>query len=330
MKYKQLTYEQRYQIYACSKAGWLLETIAKEVGVHRSTIYREKMRNSGLRGYRPKQAHQMAVERKKEAEKQIKLTPYLKFEIAKKLREDWSPEQISGYFDRHNIKVVSHQTIYKYIYEDYLKGGTLYQHLRHAKKKKKKRYGSRDTRGQIKNKIMIDQRPNIVEKRSRIGDWEGDTMIGKNQKGTIVTLVERKSKFMLACSVSNKSEQKVSEAMVDLLWKYKDKVHTITTDNGKEFAGHEKVSRKLKAKFYFAHPYSSWERGLNENSNGLLRQYYPKKTDLRNITQGHIYPVLEKINNRPRKSLGYATPAEVFFGLIDGNMSQCQNVALAI
>jgi len=158
-----------------------------------------------LRGYRPKQAHQTAVERKKEAEKRIKLTPYLKFEIAKKLREDWSPEQISGYFERHNIKTVRHQAIYKYIYEDRLKGGALYKHLRHAKKKKKKRYGSNDTRGQIKNKVMIDQRPNIVEKKSRIGDWEGDTMIGKNQKGVIVTVVERKSKFMVACSVPDKS-----------------------------------------------------------------------------------------------------------------------------
>lgn len=329
MKYKQLTYEQRYQIYACSKAGWPLEAIAIEIGVHRSTVYREKMRNSGLRGYRPKQAHQMAVERKKEAEKRIVLTPYWKFEIAKKLRNDWSPEQISGYFERHNIKTISHQTIYKYVYEDRLKGGALYKHLRHAKKKKKKRYGSSDTRGQIKNKIMIDQRPEIVEKKSRIGDWEGDTIIGKNQKGVIVTLVERKSKFIVACSVPDKSEQKVSEAIVDSLWKYKNRVHTITTDNGKEFAGHEKVSRKLKAEFYFTHPYSSWERGLNENSNGLLRQYYPKKTDLRNIRQSQIDPVLEKINNRPRKSLGYATPAEVFFGLIDGNMSQYQNVALA-
>ncbi len=186
MKYQQLTYEQRYQIYACSKAGWSLKDIAVEVGVHRSTIYREKKRNKGLRGYRPKQANQMAAKRKKESKKRVTLTPYLKFEIAKNIREDWSPEQISGCFKKHRIASISHQAIYNFIQSDRIKGGTLYKHLRHSKKRKK-RYGSKELRGQIKNKIMIDERPAIVEQKSRIGDWEADTVIGKNQKGVIVT-----------------------------------------------------------------------------------------------------------------------------------------------
>lgn len=321
MKYKQLTYEQRYQIYACSKAGWQKKDIAIELGIHRSTIYREKKRNKGLKGYRPKQAHQTSIARKKIG-KNVKMTSYLKFEIATKLREDWSPEQISGYFKLHNICNISHQTIYDFIKQNKVNGGSLFKHLRQAKKKRRKRHGSTTLWGQIKNRTMIDERPDIVDKKVRIGDWEADTMIGKNGKSVILTLVERKSKFLIARPVKNRSEAEVSKMIISSLIQYKNKVHTITSDNGKEFAGHMKISKKLRAKFFFAHPYSSWERGLNENSNGLLRQYYPKKTNLGCLTQDCIDPVLEKINNRPRKTMDYATPAEVFFGLMNKDVSK--------
>ena len=177
---------------------------------------------------------------------------------------------------------------------------------------------------------MIDERPKIVDERSRIGDWEVDTVIGKDHKGVIVTAVERKSKYMIACPVPDKSEQVVSDALIQSLKPHRNKVFTITGDNGKEFAGHEKIAQNLKAKFYFAHPYRSCERAINENSNGLLRQYYPKKTDLRGIKKDDIIPVLEKINTRPRKTLGYATPKEVFFGLINSDNLQYQKVALII
>jgi IS30 family transposase len=328
MKYEQLTIEKRYQIYAYSKANWSQKDMAEELKVHRTTIYREKKRNKGLRGYRPQQATLMARERKKKARKRIKVTPYLKFMVAQKIREDWSPEQISGYFKKQQLLDISHQAIYTFVAEDRLGGGALYKHLRRANKKRKKQYGSTDARGQIKNRTMIDERPSIVDAKLRIGDWEADTVIGKNQKGVFVTMVERKSKFIVACPVSNKSETVVTNAMINSLHRYKNKVHTITVDNGKEFAGHEKIAKKLKAKMYFAHPYSSWERGLNENSNGLLRQYFPKKTDLRGIELSDINPVLEKINNRPRKTLDYATPKDVFFGQINSDNLGYQNVAL--
>ena len=319
MKYEHLTQEQRYQIYAYRKANLTQIETARELGVHKSTVCREIKRNRGLRGYRPQQAHKRSVARKLLARKYIKLTPYLKFLVAQKIREDWSPEQVSGYFKRHNIAHISHQTIYTYITQNRSGGGQLHKHLRRSSKKYKKRYGSSDSRGQIRNKTMIDERPKIVDEKTRIGDWEVDTVIGKQHNGVIVTMVERKSKYMLGCPVPNKSEPEVTNALILSLQPFKTKVHTVTSDNGKEFAGHEKVAKNLSAKFYFAHPYSSWERGLNENSNGLLRQYYPKKTDLRGIKLADMGPVLEKINNRPRKTLGYATPKELFFGLIDSD-----------
>ncbi len=328
MKYGQLTYEKRYQIYAYSKANWAQKEISVELNVHRTTIYREKKRNRGQRGYRPDQAHKIAQKRNQSAKKHVKMTPYARFIIAQKIRIEWSPEQIAGYFKRHQLLDISHQSIYALIQEDRKKGGILHKHLRRSSKKRKKRYGSTNHRGQIKNRTMIDERPKIVDKKSRIGDWEVDTIIGKDHKGVIVTAVERKSKYLIACPVPDKTEQVVTAALIDSLRSYKNKVHTLTGDNGKEFAGHEKIAKNLKAKFYFAHPYCSWERGLNENSNGLLRQYYPKKTDLRSIDRDDIIPVLEKINTRPRKTLGYATPKELFFGLIDSDNLQYQNVAL--
>jgi transposase, IS30 family len=189
--------------------------------------------------------------------------------------------------------------------------------LRRSGKKRKKQYGSISHRGQIKNRIMIDQRQKIVEQRSRIGDWEIDTIVGKNHKGIIVTAVERKSKYMIASPAPNKTEHIVTDALVNSLKPYKNKVHTLTSDNGRAFAGHNKIAQHLKAKFYFAHPYRSCERAINENSKGLLRQYYPKKTDLRDIKKDDIISILEKINASPRKTLGYATPKEVFFGQIN-------------
>ena len=328
MKYSHLTQEQRYQIYAFSKANWAQNMIADELQVDKSTISREIKRNKGLRGYRPQQAQKMADDRKLSARKHIKMTPYVKFMIAQKIRTEWSPEQISGYFRRHKLLNISHQAIYNFVQEDRLQGGSLYKHLRRSNKKRKKQYGAISSKGQIKNRIMIDERPAIVDKKSRIGDWEIDTVIGKNHKGVIVTAVERKSKYIVAVPVPNKSEQIVADALINSLKPYKHKVHTLTSDNGKEFTGHQKIAKNLKAQFYFARPYRSCDRAINENSNGLLRQYYPKKTDLRDVKSDDIIPVLEKINTRLRKTLGYATPKEVFFGQIPDNNLGYQSVAL--
>ena len=182
-----------------------------------------------------------------------------------------------------------------------------------CQKQRKKRYGMIDRRGMIPNRLSIDDRPAIVETRSRIGDWEADTIIGKNHRQAIVSIVERKTGFTLIRKVERKTAQAVSKAMTTLLKPYVSKVHTVTSDNGREFARHEEIAAALKADFYFAHPYSSWERGTNENTNGLIRQYFPKNRDFTTITQQEIDTAMERLNNRPRKRLGYQTPNQVFF-----------------
>ncbi len=223
-----------------------------------------------------------------------------------RLLEQWSPEQISGH------AAISPETVYQRVYANKRAGGLLWKNLR-SQKLRKKRYGKVERRGTISNRVSIDDRAAIVETRSRIGDWEADTVIGKNHRQAIVSIVERKTGFTLIQKVERKTALAVSQAMIGLLKPHRKKVHTITSDNGKEFAGHEEIASKLKANFYFAHPYSSWERGTNENTNGLIRQYFPKTRDFTTITQQEINMAMERLNNRPRKRLGYQTPNQVFF-----------------
>jgi len=310
--YSQLTQEQRYHISGLLKAGNTKSSIANEVGVHKSTISREINRNSGDRGYRPKQAHQFALDNKQQAEKRIKFTPALKQIVIEKIMLDWSPDQISGYLKKDGTADISHERIYQFILADKKAGGTLYTHLRHAGKKRKKRYGTKDRRGQIKNRVSIDERPKVVDKKERIGDWEGDTIIGSMQQKAIVTLVDRASLMTRIGPVATKHAEVVSAIMVALLKPMKDVSHTVTLDNGKEFAEHEKTAKSLNIDIYFAHPYSSWERGLNENTNGLIRQYIKKGSSFEGITDERIKFIENRLNNRPRKSLGYCTPNEVY------------------
>ncbi len=223
-----------------------------------------------------------------------------------KLLQQWSPEQISGHVG------ISPETVYQRVYADKRAGGLLWKNLR-CQKLRKKRYGKADRRGMIPNRLSIDDRPDIVETRSRIGDWEADTIIGKNHRQAIVSLVERKTGYTLIHKVERKTAQEVGQAMVGLLNPHQKEVHTITSDNGREFAGHEEIAKQLQVDFYFAHPYSSWERGTNENTNGLIRQYFPKNRDFTTITQQEIDTAMERLNNRPRKRLGYQTPNQVFF-----------------
>lgn len=313
VKYTQLTQELRYQIYAYLKAGFSKSHIACEIGVHKSTIYREIKRNCGKRGYRPRQANLKAVKRRKSSLKHVKMTPEVIKLTENFIRQDFSPDQISGYLaKRYDIKI-SHETIYQYIMADKAKGGNLYTHLRQGYKKRKKRYGSYNPRSQIKNRVSIDDRPAIVAARKRVGDWEIDTIIGKNSKGALLTLVERKSKFALIKKVQQKQADLVAEAAIDLLSPYKKNVLTITSDNGREFAQHEYIKERIKADIYFAHPHHSWERGLCENTNGLIRQYFPRGTDFQTIKEDHVRMATSRLNNRPRKTLGYKTPKEVFF-----------------
>ena len=264
--YKQLTLEQRYGIYSLFKTGHNQTKIAAVIGVYKSTICRELRRNHGERGYRYKQAHHMAVNRRKD-KVPLSIDGNTWAMIESLICEDWSPEQIAGWMKLEMDISVSHEWIYHHIMVDRQSGGGLYRHLR-CRKKRKKRYGSNDRRGQIRNKVSIDERPPIVETKERLGDWEADTIIGKRHKQAIVSITERKSRLSLIYKVEQKTSDQVTEAISRLLLPIKHNVHTVTSDNGKEFAGHEVLAKKLGADFYFAHPYSSFERGLNENTNG--------------------------------------------------------------
>ena len=313
MSYKQLTLDQRYEIQAYLKAGFSLSEIAIEIGVHKSTISRELTRNTGKRGYRTKQAHSKALARRKSARKSIRFTAAVQAIVESLLRKEWSPEQIAGYLKSTGICSISHERIYQHIWADKQAGGFLYQKLRHAQKKKKKRYGKKDSRGQLKGRISIAKRPQIVDEKTRLGDWEVDTMIGKNHKGALVTAVERKARFACIAFVASRKAKLVADALIRMLMPYRDRVHTITVDNGKEFALHQRIAEKLEANVYFADPYSSWQRGLNENTNGLIRQYFPKKTPFTDIKEQQAKFVQMRLNDRPRKALQFKTPYQCFF-----------------
>jgi len=311
--YTQLTQEQRYQIYAYKKAGYNQSETAQMIGVDKSTISRELRRNQGKKDYRPKQAHEFAVKRQKgKVSPRISAATWENVELL--LHEQWSPEQISVWLAQETSHRISPEWIYQYIYWDKQNDGVLYRYLR-CQRKRRKRYGTYNTRGLISNRVSIDERPVIVDKRQRYGDWELDTIIGKGHQQAIVSLVERKSHLTLLAKVAHKTADLVETAIVSLLGPLKKWVLTMTSDNGKEFAYHESIAKQLEAKFYFAHPYASWERGLNENTNGLVRQYFPKKHDFTTITDEEIEMVMDKLNNRPRKCLGFKTPNQVFFGI---------------
>jgi transposase, IS30 family len=314
LSYKQLTQEQRYQIYAFRKAGFSNLFIAAELTVHPSTISRELRRNRGERGYRPLQAQQKALDRRPAKPNATRISSQTWQLVDSFLRKDWSPEQVSGYLKSQKLTSVSHERIYQYIYADKAAGGDLHTHLR-GRKKYRKRYGSTERRGQLKNRTSIEERPPVVAEKSRLGDWEADTIIGKARHQALVSLTERKSKLQLLAKVERRTEDLVKAAIVRLLQPLAEKVKTITSDNGKEFASHEEIGAALGAAFYFAHPYASWERGVNENSNGLVRQYYPKGSDFAAITEADLERLMERLNNRPRKTLGYQTPNQVFFDL---------------
>jgi IS30 family transposase len=311
--YQQLTQEQRYQIYALMKANFTLTQIASEIGVHKSTVAREVRRNRGGRGYRPKQAQQLTTARKLAAST-TRISAVTWRLVERRLRnEQWSPEQISGWLRLTHQPSVSPERIYQYVYADKRAGGTLSTHLR-CQKQRRKRYGSYDRRGRLPNCRSIEERPAVVDAKRRLGDWEADTIIGKNHQGAIVTLTERKSKLLLMQKVRDKSAAGVAQAMLTLLGAVvADQVHTITSDNGREFAHHQVIAEQLRADFYFAHPSSSWERGLNENTNGLVRQYFPKHCDFTKITDEEVKEVEHRLNSRPRKTLSYQTPQQVFY-----------------
>jgi len=308
--YTQLTQEERYQIYAYKQVGHSNQYIADELGRHVSTIRREVHRNAGKKGYRARQAHQSAQERHQLKPKAVKMTEEMKGHITQCLERQWSPEQIQGRLKAENEDSVCPKTIYEFIAQDKAEGGELYKNLRH--KRYRKRTGKPDARGQIRNRTSIDERPDIVDKKERIGDWEADTVIGKGHQGVLVTLSERHSKLNLIAHVPSRHADVVTQAIIGLLEPFQSDLKTITFDNGKEFAFHEKLKERFSIETYFAHPYHSWERGLNENHNGLIRQYLPKGQPLDKVTHEQVLEIQNRLNQRPRKLLDFRTPEEVY------------------
>jgi len=310
--YHQLTEEERIEIYALMKAGNSLRQIAKALFRSPSTIARELQRNTGRRGYRPKQAQRKTMERRAQP-RPCKMTSDVVMHIEAKLACEWSPEQISETMTQVVGVKISHERIYQHVWHDKKRCGQLWRKLRLAgRDKRRKRYGKHDRRGKILNRKGIEERPAIVDKRARIGDWEADLVSGARHRGFLVTLVERKSRLSLIGHVQRKKAAIVSAELTRMLESYRHHVHTITFDNGQEFAGHDAVSQALDCQCYFAHPYCSSERGTNENTNGLIRQYFPKKMDLRYVTREQLADVEQRLNQRPRKIHGFISPAEVF------------------
>ena len=311
---KHLTLEQRYALKAYLECGKGKRETADLLGVDNSTVYREIKRNSSNRGgYNPDFANELAEERKE------RFCKYRKFDGAKQklidawIREEqWSPEQIKGYCDKNGIEMVSHERIYQYVRADKANGGGMYKFLRHRLK-----HRNRPVSGKhevIKNKVSIEDRPAAINNKERFGDWEIDLIVGKDNKGAIVTIVERQTAMIMISKLENgKNADSLADTVIDMLLPYKDIIRSITSDNGSEFARHERITQMLQANFYFAHPYSSWERGLSEYSNKLIRQYIPKQSNFDNLENEFIKQVQYKINRRPRKNLDFRTPKEVFF-----------------
>jgi IS30 family transposase len=316
MAYIHLTENERYHIDDLQREGFSQAMIAKQLGRACSTLSRELRRNKGERGWRPRQAQLKANERlMTRGAANAKRASDAAWEYAKHRlqNEQWSPEQIVGRLELEDLEKISHETIYQRILEDKNTGGMLYTHLR-CKKKRKKRYSSgKSSRGIIPNRVGIEQRPAIVDSRKRTGDWEGDTIIGSHDGGAVIaTMVERKSRFTCLAKAKDKTTLSVISSINKQMLPIADLVLTVTLDNGREFTQHERLSDGLNADVFFAKPYHSWERGLNEKTNGLVRQYLPKKIPFDRISDTDLKYIEKKINNRPRKCLGYKTPFEVF------------------
>jgi IS30 family transposase len=319
MSYSHISSHERYVIYHLLLWGLSYREIGRRLNRHHTTISREAKRNGRIQGcYWHEPAQQWADERKHKARHHRKQDNKRLYNyVMHRLKNEWSPEEISGrlitdYRDNEMMRV-STECIYNWIYKDAQNNGYLFNHLRrhHKKRKKQRKYGS--VRGLIPDRVSISERPAIVENRSRIGDWEGDTVEGGKGCGHIATHVDRKSKYLLACKLKDKKSSTMADGTIKLFHKIPKVFRkTLTLDNGKEFAEFKKIENKTGIDIYFSDPYSPWQRGTNENTNGLLRQYFPKGCDLSLVTDEQLALVVKKLNNRPRKSLGYQTPHEVF------------------
>ena len=313
---KHITREQRYLIEAYLKSKKSKVFISKELNVSQSSIGREIKRNSHKHGYSAAYAQMLCQERKERFNRPRKFNACMKIVVDQMItKEQWSPEQITGNCKSNNIEMVSHERIYQYVRLDKANGGSLYKEMRHKLKHRKRPVGGKKV--VIKNKVTIDSRPDIINNKERFGDWEIDLIVGKENKGAILTCVERQTGFfMMKKLLHGKDAKGLADELIEMFIPYKSNIKSITSDNGSEFAHHELIAKKLSCEFYFAHPYSSWERGLNEYTNKLIRQYIPKKSEFKNYNDMIIRAIQEKINRRPRKKLNFKTPTQIFFNLV--------------
>jgi IS30 family transposase len=330
MPYKHLTENERYVISHLNCAGFSLREIARRINRHHATVSRELKRNNpeyDNATYWYDWTHLEALKRRRKARHHRRRSSQrLVHYVKQRLEADWSPEIIAAklkidYPDDEEMRA-SHETIYRWIYSDAKEGGTLYHHLRRRRKKRsrQKRYGS--GRRFIPGRVGISERPDIVETRERFGDWEGDTMEGKKSTGYMATHVERRSRFLIAAKLLDKKAESLTLESVKAFCRIpKERRKTLTVDNGKEFARFKELENKTGLTVYFADPYSAWQRGTNENTNGLLRQYFPKGTDFRNVTEEELAFTVKKLNHRPRKCLGYQSPYEVFWNTPSGALT---------
>lgn len=313
MSYHQLTSDERYMIARLRMQRYSFAEIADVLDRDRSTIYREVRRNRCNDGkYRAFKADSRTRARRRESRRHWYFSDWeLAFAISL-IRQEWSPEIVSLWLRKHRILSVSHQTLYRYVWYDRASDGTLYTHLRQGGKRRRKRYGAPDSRGVMRGKRHISQRPPGAENRSRLGHWEIDTVIGANDGHCIVTLVERKSRYTIIGKLRARTTAELNRKVIELIKRDMHHVRTITSDNGTEFHQFTKIEDKTGTKFYFCTPYHSWQRGTNENTNGLIRQYFPKRKSMADVTQRDCDRVARKLNTRPRKVLDLKTPEECY------------------
>lgn len=313
--YHHLTSEQRYTIYVLLRQKKSRKEIAQTIGVSQSTLCRELKRNGGQRGYHYQQAQVKAADRQRRLQNYRNLTIDVRNFIRTKITEEqWSPAQIVGYLRRKGKPAVCVETVYAYIRADKENGGDLWKHCRHRLKHRKRQVSAPYVA--VQNRTMIDERPADWD-GSTPGDFEMDTIVGKDGKGAIVTLVERKTNFTMARKLPDgKNAKALAQAVIIMLLPYIGKIRSITTDNGSEFAEHLLIAKRLKTKIFFAHPYSSWEKGCIEYHNKLIRQYIPKGTDFDTISDDMLKEIIIKINRRPRMKLGFSSPVAEFFNFI--------------
>ncbi len=314
MAYHQITREERYTIWALRGQQKSVIEIARALGRHRGTIHREVRRNCGRADgfYRPLQAHGYANTRRSHSRRNFRLTDKDWNLVERLLKEqDWSPEQIAGRLELEGRLQISHETIYRHVWNDKWSGGSLHRHLRQATKKRRKRHGTYDSRGRLAGKRPIEQRPVAADNRSRVGHWEADTVLGDG-KPCVVTLVERKTGYVEIGKLNARTTQQLSRRTIQLIQRQPRSVRTVTADNGTEFHGYADIERATNTRFYFATPHHAWDRGTNENTNGLIRQYLPKRQSMASLTQHDCNAIARKLNTRPRKRLGYRTPQECY------------------